>query len=173
MAQEQVMSVDAQTSADGLREPPMSPGGVRLCAACARLGDCRLGLRSEVLEDDGSVTTELVCDESYEGGPGVAHGGWTAGALDELVGHVVFQHRTLSVTGKLTVSFLRPVPVNRPLRATARKVREENGRWFVHAEIALAATGAVLATAEGEMVLREYKHFARFREWLAAEDAKG
>jgi hypothetical protein len=51
-------------------------------------------------------------------------------------------------------------------------VREENGRWFVHAEIALAATGSVLATAEGEMVLREWKHFARFEQWLAAEDAK-
>jgi acyl-coenzyme A thioesterase PaaI-like protein len=144
----------------------MSPGGVRLCAACSRKGDCRLGLQSEILEDDGSVTTDLVCDESYEGGPGVAHGGWTAGALDELVGHVVLQHDRLSVTGKLTVSF------HRPLRATARRVREGNGRWFVHAEIALAATGTVLATAEGEMVLREWKHFARFEEWLAAEDAK-
>jgi acyl-coenzyme A thioesterase PaaI-like protein len=129
-------------------------------------------LQTEVLEEDGSVTTELLCDESYEGGPGVAHGGWTAGALDELVGHVVLQHRRLSVTGKLTVSFLRPVPINRPLRATARQVREENGRWFVHAEIALAATGAVLATADGEMVLREWKHFARFQEWLAGEDAR-
>jgi uncharacterized protein (TIGR00369 family) len=162
----------APARADGHRERPKSPGGVALCAACNRIGECRLGLQTEVLEDDGSVTTELVCDESYEGGPGVAHGGWTAAALDELVGHVVLQHDTLSVTGKLTVSFLRPVPINRPLRATARRVREGDGRWFIHAEIALAATGTVLATAEGEMVLREWKHFARFEEWLAGEDAK-
>src|SRR4051794_41487532 len=100
---------DGTASAEARRERPTSPGGVALCAACHRLGDCRLGLRTEVLEDDGSVTTELVCDDSHEGGPGVAHGGWTAGALDELVGHVVLQHRRLSVTGKLTVSFLRPV----------------------------------------------------------------
>jgi acyl-coenzyme A thioesterase PaaI-like protein len=172
VTQEQIASADAPTTPEGRRERPVSPGGVTLCAACARIGDCRLGLQTEVLEEDGSVTTELLCDESYEGGPGVAHGGWTAGALDELVGHVVLQHRRLSVTGKLTVSFLRPVPINRPLRATARQVREENGRWFVHAEIALAATGAVLATADGEMVLREWKHFARFQEWLAGEDAR-
>jgi len=119
------------------------------------------------------VTTELVCDESHEGGPGVAHGGWTAAALDELVGHVAMQHRRLSVTGQLTVRFLRPVPIDRPLRATARRVREENGRWFVHAEIALAATSAVLATADAEMVLREWSHFARFRTWLADQDAQG
>jgi uncharacterized protein (TIGR00369 family) len=166
VAPEQIASVERRP------QPPMSAGGVRLCAACSRIGDCRLGLQTEVLEDDGSVTTELVCDESHEGGPGVAHGGWTAAALDEIVGHVVLQHDTLSVTGKLTVSFLRPVPINRPLRATARRVREADGRWFVHGEIALAATGSVLATAEGEMVLREWKHFARFEEWLAAEDAK-
>jgi acyl-coenzyme A thioesterase PaaI-like protein len=172
VAHQQITSAEAPSSVDGPRERPMSPGGVALCAACHRLGGCRLGLQTEVLEDDGSVTTELVCDESYEGGPGVAHGGWTAGALDELVGHVVLQHRRMSVTGKLTVSFLKPVPINRPLRATARRVREENGRWFVHAGIALAATGTVLATAEGEMVLREWKHFARFQEWLAGEDAK-
>ena len=172
MAHQQITSAEAPSPVDGPRERPMSQGGVALCAACHRRGNCRLGLQTEVLEDDGSVTTELVCDESYEGGPGVAHGGWTAGALDELVGHVVLQHRRMSVTGKLTVSFLKPVPINRPLRATARRVREENGRWFVHAEIALAATGTVLATAAGEMVLREWKHFARFQEWLAGEDAR-
>ena len=172
MAHEQIASAEAPTSAGGRRERPMSPGGVALCAACHRIGNCRLGFLTEILEQDGSVTTELVCDESYEGGPGVAHGGWTAGALDELVGHVVLQHQRLSVTGKLTVTFLRPVPINRPLRATARRVREDDGQWFVHAEIALAATGAVLAAAEGEMVLREWKHFARFQEWLAGEDAK-
>jgi hypothetical protein len=48
------------------------------------------------------------------------------------------------------------VPINRPLRATARRVREANGRWFVHAEIALDATGAVLAhTAAGPVVVHE------------------
>lgn len=157
---------------DGQRARPISSGGVALCAACSRLGDCRLGLRTEVFEEGGSVATELVCDESHEGGPGVAHGGWTAGALDELVGHVVLQHGKLAVTGKLTVQFLRPVPINRPLRATARRVREENGRWFVRAGIVLAATGAVLATGDGEMVLRDRTHFARFRQWLAEQDAQ-
>lgn len=172
MTHESVASAEP-AAVDGRQERPMSPGGVQLCAACARLGDCRLGLRSEVLEDDGSVTTDLVCDESHEGGPGVAHGGWTAGALDEIVGHVVLRHRKMAVTGKLTVQFLKPVPVDRPLRATARRVREADGRWFVHAEIVLAATGAVLARAEGEMVLRDHTHFARFQQWLADQDAQG
>ena len=175
MADEQIAPLGTRPTGDGWREQSRSPtsqGGVTLCRACARLGACRLGLQSEVLEEDGSVTTRLICDESHEGGPGLAHGGWTASSIDELVGHVVLQHDRLSVTGKLTVWFRRPVPINRPLLASARRVREADGRWFVHAEIALAATGSVLATAEGEMVLREWAHFSRFQEWLANEDAK-
>jgi hypothetical protein len=34
-----------------------------------------------------------------------------------------------------------------------------------------AATGAVLATGEAVMVLRDRAHFVQFREWLAQQDA--
>jgi uncharacterized protein (TIGR00369 family) len=150
-----------------------APGGIALCGACRRTGRCRLGLLTESLGEDGTVTTSLVCDESNEGGPGVAHGGWTAGALDEIVGHVVLMHRRMAVTGELTVRFLRPVPICRPLRATARRVKQEGDRWFVTAELVLAATGAVLATAEAVMVERDRTHFARFQHWLESQDAAG
>ena len=56
----------------------LQPDGVVLCGACRRLGRCHLGLTEEVLGDDGVVRTELECPPSYEGGPNVAHGGWTA-----------------------------------------------------------------------------------------------
>src|SRR4051812_34949938 len=118
MAHEHMGSAEAARSVDGQRDHPMSQGGVPLCVACQRLGDCRLGLHVEALQVDGSVRTELMCDDSYEGGPGVAHGGWIAGVLDELVGHVPLRHGRLAVTGRLTVSFLRPVPINRTLLAT-------------------------------------------------------
>ena len=65
---------------------PASP--VALCGACRRLGACRLGLGREELQPDGSVHTHLVCGPENEGGPDVAHGGWTAGVFDEVLGHV-------------------------------------------------------------------------------------
>lgn len=148
---------------------PSSYGPVLLCTACARAGRCRLGLRVEELAADGEVRTELVCDESHEGGPQVAHGGWTAGVLDELVGHVPLLHGQLAVTGTLTVKFVRPVPVGHDLVATARKTREEGSRWFVRADLRLASSGALLASGEAILVLRDPEHFDRHQVWLAGQ----
>jgi uncharacterized protein (TIGR00369 family) len=152
--------------------PPHSETGVALCGACARRGDCRLGLGLERLGDDGSVETDLVCTEEHEGGPGVAHGGWTAGVLDEVLGHVPMLHKQLAVTGQLSVNFVKPVPVDRPLRARAWVERKEGHRWYVAAEVTLTATGALLATGHAVMVARDPGHFDRHRQWLAEQDAQ-
>jgi uncharacterized protein (TIGR00369 family) len=142
---------------------------VGLCLACTRLGRCRLGLRTERL-DDGVVTTELVCDRDNEGGPRVAHGAWVAGVLDELVGHVPILHGQLTVTGTLNVRFVKPVPVERPLRGEASVVRREGHRWYVEAHIFLESSGAELARADAVMVERDPQHFERHRQWLAEQE---
>jgi acyl-coenzyme A thioesterase PaaI-like protein len=89
------------------------PGPVALCRACERRGGCQLGLGREELRPDGSVETSLVCDASHEGGPGVAHGGWTAAMFDEVTGHVTLLNRQLAVTGSMTVTYVKPVPIER------------------------------------------------------------
>jgi acyl-coenzyme A thioesterase PaaI-like protein len=144
---------------------------VALCGACRRLGSCRLGLGREELQPDGSVHTDLICGAENEGAPGTAHGGWTASVFDEVLGHVPVLNLELAVTGKLSVTYVKPVPMGRPLHARAWTVRREGHRWYVAGELTLAATGAVLATGEGVMVLRDRAHFAQFREWLAQQDA--
>lgn len=150
--------------------PRGDPDSVPLCVACTRIGRCRLGLRTETLAD-GVVTSELICSAEHEGGPRVAHGGWVAGLLDELVGHVPILHRQLSVTGTLTVRFVKPVPIERPLRGTAFVVRKEPRRWFVQAQLSLASSGAELARADAVMILRDPQHFERHRQWLNQEEA--
>ena len=151
--------------------PPQPDSPIALCGACRRTGACRLGLGREELLPDGSVHTELICGPENEGGPDVAHGGWTAGAFDEILGHVPLLHGELAVTGQLSVSYVKPVPVGRPLRARAWPVRREGHRLYVAGEMTLASTGAVLARGEAVMVLRDSGHFARHREWLAKQDA--
>jgi uncharacterized protein (TIGR00369 family) len=150
---------------------PAEDGSIALCGACRRIGRCHLGLRREVLGADGVVTTEIVCAEDEEGGPGVAHGGWTAGVLDELVGHVPLLNGQLAVTGELKVRFIKPVPIGRPLIATAWRERQEGSRWYVRAVLVLTSTGAELARADGVLVERDREHFARHRAWLAQQDA--
>ena len=95
--------MDSGWAGGDFQQPPRTDGGVALCGACRRTGLCRLGLTEERLDEDGVAHFGLVCPASYEGGPNVAHGGWTAGVLDEVLGHVPLLHDQLSVTGTLTV----------------------------------------------------------------------
>jgi uncharacterized protein (TIGR00369 family) len=149
---------------------PPSDGGIALCRSCERRGDCQLGLGREALMPDGSVETELVCTAEHEGGPGVAHGGWVAATFDEVTGHVPLLSGQLAVTGSMAVTYVKPVPIERPLRARAWVVRKEERRWFVEGELRLASTGALLGRAEATMVLRDPAHFERHRAWLAQQD---
>jgi acyl-coenzyme A thioesterase PaaI-like protein len=149
---------------------PPSDSGIALCRACERRGDCRLGLGRETLLPDGSVETTLMCSAEHEGGPGVAHGGWTAAMFDEVTGHVTLLSGQLAVTGSMQVSYLKPVPIERPLIARAWVNRKDERRWYVEGEIRLVSTGALLGRAEATMVLRDPGHFDRHRQWLAQQD---
>jgi len=113
-----------------------------------------------------------VCTEDHEGGPRVAHGGWTAGMFDEVLGHVLMLHRQLAVTGQLSVTYVKPVPVGRRLRARAWVERTEGHRWYVAGELTLRPTGALLATGSAVMVTRDQGHFDRHRALLAQQDAE-
>ena len=147
------------------------PGGVYLCHSCARRGSCRLGLGREELQPDGSVETTLSCSADHEGGPQVAHGGWIAAMFDEVTGHVPLLNGQLSVTGTMRVTYVKPVPIERPLRARAWVAAKEQRRWIVEGELTLASTGALLGRAEAIMVLRDPGHFDRHQRWLAEQDA--
>ena len=149
---------------------PRSDGGVALCGACRKTGVCRLGLTKEHLDDEGVAHFGIVCPEEHEGGPGVAHGGWTAGVMDEVLGHVPLLHGRMSVTGTLTIRYERPVPIGRPLEARAWIARREERKWHLAGELALVSSGAILARAEGIFVLRDREqHFGNYRRWLAEQ----
>lgn len=152
-------------------ELPRAPGGkVVLCAECIRLGRCRLGLTEERKAGEFRTETLLQCPRDQEGGPGVAHGGWTAAVMDEALGHLALLHGAMTVTATLAVDFLRPVPIERDLVLIAWRERVEGNRWINRGELQLASSGAVLARARGEFALRDReKHFARFQDWLAKE----
>lgn len=151
-----------------------SDGGtadVLLCGGCSRVSMCRLGLSIEGLDAAGVAHYELACPSSQEGGPGVAHGGWTAAVLDEVLGHVPLLHGQMTVTGTLTVRYLKPVPIELPLVARACVDRVEGVKWFISGELALASSGAILATGTGIWIARDReRHFGAFEDWLAQQD---
>ncbi|MGH9184972.1 MAG: PaaI family thioesterase [Acidimicrobiales bacterium] len=161
---------DSTWAGGDFQQPPRTDGGVALCGACRKTGECRLGLTTERLDDDGVAHFGIVCPPEHEGGPGVAHGGWAAGVLDEVLGHVPLLHDQKSVTGTLTVRYERPVPVGRLLEARAWVATKEPRKWFIEGELVLASSGAVLGRAYGLFALRDQNtHFVDFERWLAEQ----
>ena len=150
---------------------PKTEGDVPLCGACRPVERCRLGVKQEQLTDDDVVTSNIVCPPDHEGGPQVAHGGWTASVLDEVLGHVPLWHNQLSVTATLTVNFRKPVPIERPLQVRAWIDKIDGQKWYISGELVLVSSKSVLATATGIWVARDVAHFARHQEWLAEQDA--
>src|SRR3954451_6444820 len=151
--------------------PPRTDGGVALCAACRRTGTCRLGLSTEVLGADDVARFDIVCPPEHEGGPGAAHGGATGRGRRRGLGPVPLLHGTLSVTKRLELEYLRPVPIGRPLVASGWVERKEAGYWHITGELLLVATQAPLARARGVWALRDRSHFERYERWLAEQDA--
>ena len=110
------------------------------------------GLRVRVFKEHGGVVSPIVVPKVYEGPPGAVHGGIVAAYLDEVLGaSCVAASGRVSVTGELTVRYVRPVPSETPLLGRARAV--DNGR---HADadgvLEILATGEVVATARGRFV---------------------
>jgi acyl-coenzyme A thioesterase PaaI-like protein len=142
-----------------------------LCRSCARAGSCRLGISEERLIGPGRIEATLQCGGDYEAGPSIAHGGWTAAVMDDLLGHLAAAEGRRAVTARLTVEFVKPVPLSRPLTALAWCESNEGGKRLHRAELRLATTGAILARGCGIFVERDDSHFDRHRQWLAEQDA--
>lgn len=163
-------AADSAWCGSDFQQPPRSDGGVALCGACQAAATCRLGLRTERLED-GVARFDLTCPREQEGGPNVAHGGWTASVLDEALGHFPLLSGVMTVTAELTVSFVKPVPVGRPLQARSWVEDRERSRWYLAGELVLASSGSTLARASGIWVARDVDHFRRHEAWLAEQEA--
>ncbi|WP_192713579.1 PaaI family thioesterase [Rhodococcus sp. OAS809] len=119
---------------------------------------------------DGSVDIEVSCDRQYRGGPTVAHGGWISAIFDDALAVAVLQADAKVVTGELSVRYVRPVPIERPLLITSRIAGHDGRKWFVEGSMALRTPGApVLATAHAIFLSRSADHFVRHQQWLDAQ----
>lgn len=150
--------------------PAGAPSMRWLCRPCRAEGACRLGIRAETLLEPGRMRAELACAAPHEGGAGIAHGGWVAGVMDDLLGHLALAEGRLAVTAVLTVEFLKPVPIERPLTALVWCEGRDGGRRRHVGELRLGSDGAILATARGVFVERDEEHYRRHRDWLRRQD---
>jgi acyl-coenzyme A thioesterase PaaI-like protein len=87
---------------------------------------------------------------AYQGPPGYVHGGWVALAFDELLGMANIAAGHPGMTGRLTVRYLKPTPLHRPVELHGRTERVEGRRIVSTGE--MIVDGVVTAEAEGLFV---------------------
>ena len=132
------------------------------CFACGQ--NNREGMRLKFAYDE--ERDRFVCrfrlGKRFTGPPGHCHGGIIATILDEAMGKVNKLRHVIALTSEITVNYLKPVPLNQPLRVESREVRVR-GRQHVNMAEILNAKGEVLARSQGLFIAIDPKRmFARF-----------
>ena len=84
----------------------------------------------------------------YTGPPGHTHGGIIATILDEAMGKVNKLRQVVALTKQITVDYLKPVPLNQPLRVESRE-RSVRGRRHINVAEILNEKDEVLARGRG------------------------
>jgi uncharacterized protein (TIGR00369 family) len=123
------------------------------------------GMRLKFVLDEERQT--FVCrfrlSKRYTGPPGHCHGGIIACILDDAMGKVNKLHQVVALTREMTVEYLKPVPLQKPLRVEGREI-EKHGRTHVNAAEILDEKGEVLARSRGVFIaIDPEKMFARLR----------
>jgi uncharacterized protein (TIGR00369 family) len=111
------------------------------------------GMRLKFLLDEERQT--FICrfrlSKRYTGPPGHCHGGIIACILDDAMGKVNKLHHVVALTREMTVEYLKPVPLHKPLRVEGREV-EVCGRTHINAAEILNEKDEVLARSRGTFI---------------------
>jgi uncharacterized protein (TIGR00369 family) len=132
------------------------------CFACGMNNPHGMRLKFTYDEDHDRFVCRFRLGKRYTGPPGHMHGGIIATILDEAMGKVNKLHQVVALTKQITVEYLRPVPLNKPLRVESREVKVK-GREHTNAAEILNQENEVLARSQGLFIaIDPHKMFAKF-----------
>jgi uncharacterized protein (TIGR00369 family) len=140
--------------------------GSRMCFVCGV--DNPIGLHLDLWMDGEQVWTEFTPGQQHQGWPGVLHGGIMATLLDETMGRVAFLRHEWMVTVKMEVTYRKPVPLEQPLKITARAEEWRSGRMIALGQI-LLPDGSVAVEARGLYLRVPQEQKDRFLSSLRAQ----
>src|SRR5579871_4366286 len=134
------------------------------CFACGKNNSEGMRLRFTYDEERDCFVCRFRLGKRYTGPPGHTHGGIIATILDEAMGKVNKLRNVVALTSTITVKYLKPVPLNKPLRVESREVRV-SGREHVNMAEILNQKDEVLASGEGRFIAIDPKKMvAKFVE---------
>lgn len=107
------------------------------------------GLDLEVHRHGDEIVGLLELGAAHEGAPGRSHGGIVAALFDDVFGFVLGILQEPAFTGELTVRYVRPTPLHRPLACCGRLGERIGRKIWIEGELVDAETGEELARGRG------------------------
>ena len=117
---------------------------------------------------DGVVHGRVVFGSAYEGPPGCVHGGYIAGAFDELLGATQSLSGQPGMTGTLTVKYRSPTPLHTELHFIGELVGVEGRKIFTHGRLLAGKT--LCAEADAVFISIDFSKFADLRDQREAAE---
>jgi uncharacterized protein (TIGR00369 family) len=134
------------------------------CFACGTNNPDGMRLRFTYNEERKAYVCRFRLGKRYTGPPGHCHGGIIATILDEAMGKVNKLRQVVALTSEITVNYLKPVPLNQPLRVESRELKV-TGRKHVNIAEVLNENGEVLARSRGLFIaIDPHRMFAKFAD---------
>ena len=134
------------------------------CFACGPDNPEGMHLEFTLDEDRQTFVCHFTLDKRYTGPPGHCHGGIIATILDDAMGKVNKLRHVVAVTKEMTIEYLKPVPLETPLRVEGREV-SVHGRQHINMAEILSENNEVLARSKGTFIaIDPEKLFGKFVE---------
>ncbi|HEY6765417.1 MAG TPA: PaaI family thioesterase [Candidatus Sulfotelmatobacter sp.] len=134
------------------------------CFVCGPDNPDGMHLQFTLDEERQRFVCHFTLSDRYAGPPGHCHGGIIASILDDAMGKVNKLRQVVALTKEMTVEYLQPVPLHKPLRVEGREVQVEGRRHINSAEI-LNEKDEVLARSRGTFIaIDPEKMFGKFVE---------
>jgi uncharacterized protein (TIGR00369 family) len=117
------------------------------CIACSTGRPHGLGLEFHDV-GDGHVRADFACPASFEGYPGLLHGGIIATVLDAAMTNCLFALGHRAVTAELSIRYRAPVQLGRTAVVEAQTTRDLFPLFIMEATISQAGESKATATAK-------------------------
>lgn len=143
------------------------------CFGCGPGNEAGLRIRLRKDPEWSGEGVRLVCSHRYSeqfmGGPGVVHGGAISAVLDDVLGTVPMANGAMCVTGRLAVTYRRPILVGHEVTVRAWLEGREGRKVRVAGEMC-DSLGRVLASGAATMIEIGEGHFNRVATDLPPEE---
>jgi acyl-coenzyme A thioesterase PaaI-like protein len=122
------------------------------CFACGT--ENPIGLKLNFYRQGNSICSNVVLTRNHVGWQNMAHGGIISTLLDEVMSwSVIYFKKAFSVTRRMYVKYLKPVPIETELTAKGMVTPGGNARSCKASAVLLDKGGSVLAKAEGDFAV--------------------